>query len=83
MSGCCACAGSCSHIGPHVYCWAHAPNGMHPYGGLGITWTSSSAWTEWAHVRRCRWTCRVCGFTAQHHDPVFFIRNHFERRHAA
>lgn len=47
---CCMCAGTCAHIGPHSYCWAHAPNGATP-PDFGVTYTSTmSSYILGAHI---------------------------------
>lgn len=40
--GCCTCTGVCNHVGPHAYCWAHAPNRVEP-----STWYDSTFQPSW------------------------------------
>lgn len=85
---CCVCAGMCSHVGPHAYCWAHSPNGAAEPAGqwwttnrttfIGSTDPDVACLVD---VTRCWWHCRLCRTVYYHRDPVTAIRMHLEEWH--
>lgn len=49
--GCCVCAGSCNHVGPHAYCAAHGGNN---YGLFPTTTVTTQTLVEDGEVERLR-----------------------------
>lgn len=58
---CCACSGSCSHTGPHTYCYEHSPSRYVPTAVLTASSRCEHCYCEPSVARAHYARCCKCG----------------------